>query len=392
MKAAAATIRSSRQQCTSLFKRLFSHHVIHDRKPQQEKVVIAMSGGVDSSVSAALLKQQGYNVEGIYMRNWDTSDERGVCTSREDWEDVQKVCETLGIECRHVDFVKEYWNDVFEKTLDDYAHGLTPNPDIACNSFIKFGALLDKIPQDALFATGHYCRSEKHDGRLLRGLERNKDQSYYLSTVPEEALKRTLFPLGNVKSKVEVKKLALELGLTDIAKKKESMGICFVGQRKKFADFLKQYIDQPPGPVIDLDSGKVIGQHNGLYGYTIGQASRICHGSDKWFVAQKVLNENKLVCVAGSNHPALFANNCVARDWVWIHHQPPQQLLEQGNMVVDAQVRYRQSPEKATLSRLENGQYSVRFNNPIRAIACGQQVVVWDGDWCLGGGVINDVF
>ncbi|CAO3608000.1 unnamed protein product [Mucor hiemalis] len=328
-----------RSQCTSLFKRLLSTHV--NKSPQ--KVVVAMSGGVDSSVSAALLKQQGYKVEGIYMRNWDTSDERGVCTSREDWEDVQK-------------------------TLDDYAHGFTPNPDIACNSFIKFGALLDKIPKDALFATGHYCRFEK-DGKLLRGLERNKDQSYYLSTVPEEALKRTLFPLGNVKSKVEVKKLA-----------------------KKFADFLEQYIDQPPGPVIDLDSGKVIGQHNGLFGYTIGQASRICHGSDKWFVAQKILNENKLVCVAGSNHSALFANNCVARDWVWIHHQPPEKLSIHGEMIVDAQVRYRQSPEKAILSRLENGQYSVRFNNPIRAIACGQQVVVWDGDWCLGGGVIHDVF
>lgn len=373
---------TTKTSCTNIFKRLLSTHV---RKPEKgDSVVVAMSGGVDSSVSAALLKEQGYKVEGIYMRNWDSSDERGVCTSREDWQDVQKVCDTLDIKCRHVDFVKEYWNDVFEKTLEDYAHGLTPNPDIACNSFIKFGALLNKIPKDTWFATGHYCRSE--NGKLLRGLEQNKDQSYYLSTVTEEALKRTLFPLGNIESKLSVKELAVKFGLNDIAKKKESMGICFVGQRKRFAEFLEQYIDQPPGPVMDFDTGKIIGQHNGLYGYTIGQASRICHGSDKWFVVQKSLKENKLVCVAGSNHPALFTNNCITRDWVWIHHRPPSNFIN-NQMEVEAQVRYRQLPEKAILS-LNQGQYSITFKRPIRAIAPGQQVVVWDKDWCLGGGVI----
>ncbi|KAI9354156.1 tRNA methyl transferase [Pilaira anomala] len=345
-----------------------------------------MSGGVDSSVSAALLKQQGFEVQGIYMRNWDSSDESGTCTSQADWQDVQKVCETLDIECRQVDFVKEYWNQVFEKTLEDYAHGLTPNPDISCNSQIKFGALLEKIPKDAWLATGHYCRSV--NGKLLRGLERNKDQSYYLSTVPEHALKRTLFPLGEIRSKSAVKELAVQFGLHEIAKKKESMGICFVGQRKRFSEFLQEYIDQPVGPVIDLDSGRTIGQHNGLYGYTIGQASRICHGSDKWFVAQKILEENKLVCVAGSNHPALFSNECIARDWVWISSDHHQTITHKE---VDAQVRYRQSPEKAILSLRSDGLYSIRFNNPIRAIARGQQVVVWDQDWCLGSGVIETV-
>ncbi|CEI90707.1 hypothetical protein G6F70_003430 [Rhizopus microsporus] len=353
------------------------------------RVVLAMSGGVDSSVAAALLKQQGYDVQGIYMRNWDTSDERGVCTSREDWEDVQRVCEILKIDCQHVDFVKEYWNDVFEKTLDDYAHGLTPNPDIACNSLIKFGALLDKIPKDVWFATGHYCRSTR-DGKLLRGLERNKDQSYYLSTVQEEALRRTLFPLGNIKSKQHVKQLASSLGLDFIAKKKESMGICFVGQRKRFAQFLEQYIEQPPGPVVDLND-RVIGEHQGLYAYTIGQASRICHGSHKWFVAKKIMSENKLVVVPGTDHPALFHRSCSARQWVWIHHQPPTSFQDNGQMEIDAQIRYRQLPQKATLF-FQDGQYHVQFKEPIRAIAAGQQVVIWDKDWCLGGGVIDQVY
>jgi tRNA (5-methylaminomethyl-2-thiouridylate)-methyltransferase len=373
----------STRKCTSLFKRCLT--TLQPIPQKGDRVMVAMSGGVDSSVSAALLKQQGYQVQGIYMRNWDTADERGVCTSRQDWEDVQKVCQQLKIDCHHVDFVKEYWNDVFEKTLDDYAHGLTPNPDISCNSFIKFGALLSKIPNDMWFATGHYCRSV--DGKLLRGLERNKDQSYYLSTVPTEALRRTLFPLGEIQSKSTVKQLALELGLYDVATKKESMGICFVGQRRRFAEFLEQYIDQPPGPAINLENNQVIGQHQGLFGYTIGQASRICHGSDKWFVAQKIMSENKLMCVKGSNHPALFHRGCTARDWVWIHGKQP----FQNELEVDAQVRYRQAPEKALLSVNDQGQYSIRFKNPIRAIAQGQQVVVWLDDWCLGGGIIDQI-
>lgn len=373
------------QRFQTVLKRTLTTQIKKERPEKGDKVVMAMSGGVDSSVSAALLKQQGFEVQGIYMRNWDTSDESGTCTSQADWQDVQRVCETLEIECRQVDFVKEYWNQVFEKTLEDYAHGLTPNPDISCNSQIKFGALLEKIPKDAWLATGHYCRSV--NGKLLRGLERNKDQSYYLSTVPEHALKRTLFPLGQFRSKSAVKELAVQFGLNAIAQKKESMGICFVGQRKRFSEFLQEYIDQPKGPVIDLETGRCIGEHNGLYGYTIGQASRICHGSHKWFVAEKRLEENKLVCVAGSNHPALFSTECIARDWVWISSD--HQTITHKE--VDAQVRYRQSPEKAILSLRSDGLYSIRFNHPIRAIARGQQVVVWDQDWCLGSGVIETV-
>ncbi|KAI8364718.1 tRNA methyl transferase [Radiomyces spectabilis] len=341
-----------------------------------------MSGGVDSSVSAALLKQQGFRVQGIYMRNWDTADERGVCTSAEDWEDVQRVCFKLDIPCEQVDFVKEYWTDVFQQTLDDYAAGLTPNPDVMCNQYIKFGSLISKVPVDAWFATGHYCRT--YDGRLLRGKDRNKDQSYYLSTVPEDALRRTMFPLGEFESKTQVKNLAEQLGL-HVAAKRESMGICFVGQRRRFADFLAEYIDQPPGPAVDLQ-GNVIGQHRGLFGYTIGQASHICHGPHKWCVAEKDVPNNTLICVPGSNHPALFHSACTARNWVWIH---PSTALE-GEKLVDAQVRYRQSPQKAILSK-QGDRYTVRFLEPVRAMARGQQVVVWDGDWCLGGGVIDTI-
>ncbi|KAI9281597.1 tRNA methyl transferase [Sporodiniella umbellata] len=365
---------------SSCFKRVFSTF-------NHRNVTVAMSGGVDSGVSAALLQKQGYNVKGIYMRNWDTKDENGVCTSEKDWQDVQKTCAILGIECEHVDFVKEYWNNVFQKTIEDYAHGLTPNPDIACNSFIKFGALLDKIPPDVWLATGHYCQATL-DGRLLRGTDRKKDQSYYLSTVPEEALRRTLFPLGQLRSKVETKDLAHSFGLGFLTEKKESMGICFVGQKRRFGKFLQEYIDQPPGPAVDLD-GNLIGTHEGLYAYTIGQASRISHGSSKWVVAQKLTEENTLVVAPGTNHPSLFHYECTARDWVWINHKPPSSFT--GEMIVDAQVRYRQSPEKAMLS-FKDGQYHVRFlNDPVRAIVAGQQVVVWDNDWCLGGGVIDKV-
>ncbi|ORY98649.1 tRNA methyl transferase [Syncephalastrum racemosum] len=348
-----------------------------------------MSGGVDSSVTAALLKAHGLNVQGLYMRNWDSFDERGVCSANDEWDDVRRVCDTLRIPCREINFVKEYWTDVFQQTLEDYAAGLTPNPDILCNQYIKFGALFDRTAKqrdDVWLATGHYCRTNEH-GQLLRGRDSNKDQSYYLSSVTEASLKRTLFPLGDYASKADVKAEALRFGLHDIAAKPESMGICFVGQRRRFADFLAEYIDQPPGPAVDLQ-GNVIGQHRGLYAYTIGQASGICHGAHKMVVAQKRVKDNTLVLVPGSNHPALFRTTCHARNWVWIHPSSPlqDQILHEP-VVVDAQIRYRMKPQKARLSR-HQGRYTLEFFEPVRAIAPGQQVVVWHGDWCLGGGVI----
>ncbi|KAI8060037.1 tRNA methyl transferase [Gongronella butleri] len=358
---------------------------IPQRLPRKgDRVVIAMSGGVDSSVSAALLKKQGYQVEGIYMKNWDTRDERGVCPSEQDWQDVQQVCAQLQISCQQVDFVKEYWNQVFQDTLDGYANGLTPNPDVLCNQHIKFGSLLERIPTNAWLATGHYCRTDGH-GRLLRGKERNKDQSYYLSTVNYKALQRAIFPLGDMTSKDDVKKLAQAFQLEKVAAKKESYGICFVGQQRKFSAFLEQYIDQPHGPAIDLETGRVIGEHQGLFGYTIGQASRICHGSEKWFVADKDMATNSLFCVPGSKHPALYHRSCTTRRWTWIHvHQP-------NSTRVMAQVRYRQEPLPAYLDHDEHGQCRITFDEPVRAMASGQQVVVWLDDWCLGSGIIDKI-
>lgn len=369
-----------------------------DPKPG-DSVILAMSGGVDSSVSAILLQQQGFNVQGIYMRNWDTADERGVCTSEEDYRDVQSVCKALDIPCRRIDFTKQYWNQVFQKTIDDYELGITPNPDVMCNREIKFGALLENCMantqvgggQEVWFATGHYARIQRAHGsvKLLRGVDRTKDQSYYLSSVDERAFSRVMFPLGHL-PKTAVKGLALDHGLENIVKKPESMGICFVGKRTRFADFLSQYIHAQPGPAVD-PNGNVIGQHRGLFAYTIGQGAHIHHGTDRWFVAGKDIKTNSLVCVPGTSHPLLFANRVNARQWIWINGEPSGLSKPGDTLQLDGQIRYRQSPLKCTVEKKADGTFAVQFHTPIRGIAPGQNVVVWDGDWCLGGGIIDNV-
>lgn len=364
-----------------------------------DSVMLAMSGGVDSSVSAILLKQQGYNVQGIYMRNWDTADERGVCTSEEDYRDVQSVCQTLDIPCRRIDFTKEYWNQVFQRTIEDYERGVTPNPDVMCNREIKFGALLERCMSYATstgsgetwFATGHYARIDRSKGnvRLLRGIDSTKDQSYYLSSVEERAFSRVIFPLGEL-PKARVKELALSHGLESIVKKPESMGICFVGKRAKFADFLAQYIHATPGPAVDLE-GNVIGQHRGLFAYTIGQGAHIHYGTDRWFVAGKNTTTNQLICVAGTDHPSLFASRLTARNWIWINGEPPELTRSNCTIDLDGQVRYRQSPLRCSVTKKEDNTFDIEFHTPIRGIAPGQNVVVWNRDWCLGGGIIDTV-
>ncbi|CAG8437676.1 15519_t:CDS:10 [Acaulospora morrowiae] len=370
-----------------------------------------MSGGVDSSVSAYLLQRQGFIVEGVYMRNWDIADEEGECTSDQDWQDVRMVCDQLKIPCRQVDFTKEYWVHVFVKMIEDYESGITPNPDITCNRKIKFGWFLDRclnsIPErdksSTWVATGHYVQNEITDSgriKLLRGADSNKDQSYFLSTVPEEKFRNVIFPVGHLLKK-EVREIALKADLI-VACKKESMGICFVGKKKTFSKFLEQYIVSKPGDVKTLDGVVIVkdfgnlGQHNGQFAYTIGQRARI-NDKYKWFVHRRDSKENTLIAVPGSDHPAFFSKGLIAKDWIWSWNEPPEGIREGVELL--GQVRYRQYP--GMLFRFEiflninnscrpDDSYIVEFQEPQWAIAPGQYVVVWKGDWCLGAGVIHD--
>ncbi|ORX93848.1 5-methylaminomethyl-2-thiouridylate-methyltransferase [Basidiobolus meristosporus CBS 931.73] len=347
-----------------------------------------MSGGVDSSVTAYLLKKQGYDVDGVYMRNWDTSDERGVCTSEEDWKDVQRVCEQLSIPCRRVDFTKEYWTEVFERVLSDYAKGVTPNPDILCNREIKFGALMDRALEGygKWLATGHYARVVQVDSqtRLFRGIDRNKDQSYYLANVGESKLKQALFPLGEL-TKPQVREIAVEANLAT-KHKAESMGICFVGKRKKFSDFLAEYIPQNPGEIVDVD-GRLVGTHQGLFSLTIGQCAKIAGRGERMFVLDKDIQRNQIIVGPGRDHPKLYSNALIARDLFWINGEMPGDKLP-----VEAQIRYRTDPERCKIVKIQGDQYQFTFENSQRGVVPGQYVVVYQGDWCLGGGVIDQVF
>ncbi|KAI9208950.1 tRNA-specific 2-thiouridylase MnmA [Polychytrium aggregatum] len=365
-------------------------------------VALGMSGGVDSSVSAYLLQQQGYRVHGYYMRNWDEREETGHCPSSQDWEDVQTVCDRLGIECTRVDFTKEYWNSVFTPFLDQLAVGNTPNPDILCNEKIKFGSFFDryllscqgqhKIAADYV-ATGHYAQM-RHDpdgsSHLIRAADRNKDQTYFLSTVSIARLKRTLFPIGHL-LKSDVKKLAADLGLP-VAQKKESMGICFIGKRK-FFDFVEEYIEQTPGEFVSVD-GEVLGTHPGLSSHTIGQRASLPSATGtKFYVAGKNFAKNQLIVASSVSHPAMLRDIVKIRtsDFTWIQGQPPPPGPESDGIKTMAKYRYRSDPVACTLS-LDGGHVVFKFDFPQVGLAAGQHVAVYDseGEECLGGGSITE--
>ncbi|MGV8844475.1 MAG: tRNA 2-thiouridine(34) synthase MnmA [Pseudomonas sp.] len=357
--------------------------------PTQKRVIVGMSGGVDSSVSALLLLEQGYQVEGLFMKNWEEDDGTEYCTAMDDLADAQAVCDKIGIQLHTANFAAEYWDNVFEHFLAEYKAGRTPNPDILCNREIKFKAFLDYalLLGADLIATGHYVRRSDHDGRteLLKGLDANKDQSYFLHAVGSEQLAKSLFPVGELE-KPAVRAIAEKHQLAT-AKKKDSTGICFIGERR-FSDFLKQYLPAQPGN-IETPEGQVIGRHQGLMYHTIGQRQGLGigglknAGEEPWYVLIKDLKRNVLVVGQGNEHPWLFSSALHCADLYWVN---PFELS--GAQSLTAKVRYRQSDQACTLEKTADG-YCARFAMPQRAVTPGQSVVFYDGDICLGGGVIE---
>ncbi|MDO6459844.1 tRNA 2-thiouridine(34) synthase MnmA [Granulosicoccaceae sp. 1_MG-2023] len=353
-------------------------------------VIVGMSGGVDSSLSAVLLKEQGYRVRGIFMQNWEDDDEH--CTIRQDYRDAAAVAQTIGIELSTVNFAREYWDGVFAHFLEEYQAGRTPNPDILCNKEIKFRAFLDyATAQGADFiATGHYARRDTQDGRarLLRGLDNNKDQTYFLYTLGQEALSRTLFPVGEM-DKSDVRQLAKKHGL-HVHSKKDSTGICFIGERR-FSEFLSEYLPANPGDIVS-DSGELLGRHQGLMYYTLGQRQGLGiggrAGADEapWYVLQKDIPANRLIVGQGHDHPLLFSDALHAAQMHWTAGQAPA-----DNFPCTAKVRYRQQDQACEVAVQGDGSVIVRFAEPVRAVTPGQSLVLYDGAECLGGGVIESM-
>lgn len=359
-----------------------------------KKVILGMSGGVDSSVAAHLLQEQGYEVLGLFMKNWDETDENGECSATRDFEDVQKVSAQLGIPCYSIEFIEEYRNHVFAEFLRQYEAGFTPNPDVLCNREIKFDLFLKKALEFGcdFLATGHYARVRQRSvpapngarQELLRGADPNKDQTYFLTAVSGPVFDRVLFPIGEL-PKPEVREIAKKLGLAT-STKKDSTGICFIGERK-FKSFLNQYVQARSGEIRDLEGNKV-GSHDGIAFYTLGQRKGLGLGGegDPWFVCGKNLERNELLVVRGSEHPALYAWELEAAELNWFAGEAPAASFE-----CTAKTRYRQQDQACRVEVSAPGRVRVRFLEPQRAMTPGQYVVFYQGEICLGGGVIQSV-
>lgn len=362
-----------------------------NKLPHETRVVIGMSGGVDSSVAALLLKEQGYDVIGIFMKNWDDTDENGVCTATEDYNDVIEVCNQIGIPYYAVNFEKQYWDKVFTYFLDEYRAGRTPNPDVMCNKEIKFKAFLEHaIALGADYvATGHYARVAYMDGeyKMLRGVDDNKDQTYFLNQLSQEQLSKTMFPLGELK-KPQIREMAKEAGLATAAKK-DSTGICFIGERN-FKDFLSNYLPAQPG-VMQTLSGEVKGKHDGLMYYTIGQRHGLGIGGngDPWFAVGKNLKENILYVDQGFHNELLYGDEVIATNVGWVSNKEKETETE---FKCTAKFRYRQEDNKVTVQIVDENTVRILCDEPIRAITPGQAVVFYDGDECLGGATIDEVY
>ena len=356
------------------------------------KVIVGMSGGVDSSVAALLLQQQGYDVEGLFMKNWDEDDGTEYCTAKDDLADAQEVCNKLGIHLHTANFASEYWDNVFEHFLAEYKAGRTPNPDILCNREIKFKAFLDyaTVLGADYIATGHYARRSDDDSnaQLLKGLDDNKDQSYFLHAVGGAEIGKTLFPVGEME-KPKVRALAEQHDLIT-HNKKDSTGICFIGERR-FKDFLEQYLPAQPGNIEDVD-GKIMGEHSGLMYHTIGQRQGLGIGGVKgagdepWYVVDKDLTRNVLIIAQGTQHPRLFKKSLKLSNIHWINGRQPQLPYR-----CHAKTRYRQADQACTLHAVDGG-FQMLFDDPQRAITPGQSLVIYDGNICLGGGIIEEGF
>jgi tRNA-specific 2-thiouridylase len=356
------------------------------------RVVVGLSGGVDSAVAAYLLKQQGYEVIGLFMKNWEDDDDDEYCSTRQDLIDATSVADVLGIDIEAVNFAAEYKDRVFADFLREYQAGRTPNPDVLCNAEIKFKAFLDHAMSLGAerIATGHYARVAERDGQfdLLRGLDASKDQSYFLHRLNQAQLSRTLFPVGELK-KTEVRRIAAELGL-HVATKRDSTGICFIGERP-FREFLNRYLTGKPGPIKTPDD-RVIGEHVGLAFYTIGQRKGIGIGGLKdegagndgapWFVATKDLDRNTLVVARGHDHPLLKASALSASNLSWVAGAAP----DAGRY--SAKSRYRQADAECLLG-VSGDELRLDFEAPQWAITPGQSAVVYQGERCLGGGMID---
>ncbi|GMV60656.1 MAG: tRNA-specific 2-thiouridylase MnmA [Betaproteobacteria bacterium] len=353
------------------------------------RVVVGLSGGVDSSVAAYLLKQQGYEVVGLFMKNWEDDDDDEYCSTRQDWIDAAAAADVLGIDLEAVNFAAEYKDRVFAEFLREYSAGRTPNPDVLCNAEIKFKAFLDHaIALGAeRIATGHYARVREVDGRfeLLRGLDPNKDQSYFLHRLNQSQLAKTLFPVGQLR-KTKVREIARSIGLPNAAKR-DSTGICFIGERP-FRAFLNRYLPMQPGPIRTPD-GRVIGEHVGLTFYTIGQRKGIGVGGTKggsgepWFVARKDMATNTLWVVQGHDHPWLMSDRLQAADASWIAGEPPA-----AGTRLTAKTRYRQTDAVCVVTRVEGDAFELVFDEPQWAVTPGQSAVLYQGEVSLGGGVI----
>ena len=355
-----------------------------------ERVVVGMSGGVDSSVAALLLKRAGFEVIGLFMKNWEDDDDDEYCSTRQDLIDCASVADIIGIELEAVNFAQQYRERVFAEFLREYSAGRTPNPDVLCNAEIKFRAFLDHALALGAerIATGHYAQVRQAGGRfeLLRGEDRSKDQSYFLHRLNQAQLARTLFPLGQLK-KTEVRRIAQEAGLPNFAKR-DSTGICFIGERP-FREFLNRYVARKPG-VMRTPEGRVVGEHMGLAFYTIGQRKGIGLGGVKgaaeeaWYVAAKDMEKNELIVVQGHEHPLLLRPSLLARDLAWVSGEPPGTAAAYG-----AKTRYRQGDAACRIARLAADAMDVDFDTPQWAVTPGQSVVLYSGAVCLGGGVIQ---